>query len=207
MNNPAASHVRLLLKALVQRFPGPVAFVRARLNRGSYLGLQLTAGAVVLIGALWLFAGIAEDVVTGDPLTLVDEWIARWLHRHATPGFTRVMLLVSRLHNPAPISAFTLLLALVLLWKRNWCWLLTVALAVPGGMLLNTLTKLLFRRGRPEFDHPFLTLTTYSFPSGHVAGATLLYGVMAAMLWRERPHGASGWVLGWHFSRWSGWSP
>lgn len=59
-------------------------------------------------------------------------------------------------------------------------------------MLLNVLMKYAFHRARPSFDDPLLVLTTYSFPSGHVAGATLFYGVVAAMLisrtaaWRWR---------------------
>ena len=59
-------------------------------------------------------------------------------------------------------------------------------------MLLNVVLKYAFHRTRPSFDDPLLMLTTYSFPSGHVAGATLLYGVMAAMViakttaWRWR---------------------
>ena len=40
--------------------------------RYGYLGLQLTAGALALICATWLFGGVAEDVVHGDPLILVD---------------------------------------------------------------------------------------------------------------------------------------
>ena len=40
--------------------------------RCGYLGVQLTAGALVLIGATWLFGGVAEDVVHGDPLILID---------------------------------------------------------------------------------------------------------------------------------------
>ena len=56
------------------------------------------------------------------------------------------------------------------------------ALAVPLGMLLNVLLKNIFQRARPSFEHPLLTLTTYSFPSGHAAAATLLYGVLGAYL-------------------------
>jgi membrane-associated phospholipid phosphatase len=63
---------------------------------------------------------------------------------------------------------------------------------VPSGMVLNALTKLAFQRARPSFDNPILTLSSYSFPSGHVAAATLFYGVLAALLiaktseWRWR---------------------
>jgi len=36
------------------------AFIQARLSPHSYLGLQLTLGALILIGASWLFGGIAR---------------------------------------------------------------------------------------------------------------------------------------------------
>ncbi|WP_198026916.1 phosphatase PAP2 family protein [Polaromonas glacialis] len=71
-------------------------------------------------------------------------------------------------------------------------WLIGIGLTVPLGMLLNVLMKYAFHRARPSFDDPLLALTTYSFPSGHVAGATLFYGVMAAVVisrtaaWRWR---------------------
>jgi membrane-associated phospholipid phosphatase len=57
-----------------------------------------------------------------------------------------------------------------------------VALSVGGGLLLNLLLKQAYARARPHFDDPILTLTSYSFPSGHTAGATVFYGVLAAFL-------------------------
>lgn len=45
------------------------------------------------------------------------------------------------------------------------------------GMLLNALMKLAFHRARPLFDDPLLTLTSYSFPSGHVEASTIFYGL------------------------------
>jgi undecaprenyl-diphosphatase len=60
-------------------------------------------------------------------------------------------------------------------------------------MLLNVSMKFAFERSRPRsFDAPLLALSIYSFPSGHAAGATLFYGVLAAVVianiraWRWR---------------------
>ena len=83
-------------------------------------------------------------------------------------------------------------LLLYLLWQQRFYWLTAVAAAVFGGMLLNMLLKYAFHRARPHFDDPILTLTSYSFPSGHTMMATVLYGVLAAYLlaeandWRRR---------------------
>jgi len=180
------------VSALRVRYAVQISFVQARLSPGSYLGLQLTLGALVLASAAWLFGGIAEDVVTGDPLTLVDVAVAQWFHAHATPTLTRVMLLITHLHDPLMVIAGMVLVAAYLAWKRRWYWLVCLSVCVPSGMLLNVLMKYAFQRARPSFDHPLLTLSTYSFPSGHVAAATLFYGVIAAMLvtqtaaWRWR---------------------
>lgn len=180
------------IKALRLRFAPQTAFVQARLSPQSYLGLQLTLGVVILMGASWLFGGIAEDVVTGDPLTLVDFQVAQWLHAHATPRLTEGMLVLTHMHETLPITFAVIILGAWLAWKRNWYWLLCVSITVPLGMLLNVMMKYAFQRARPAFDDPLLVLTTYSFPSGHVAGSTLFYGVVAAMLlarinaWRWR---------------------
>lgn len=180
------------INALRRRFAPQFAFLQARLSPTGYFGLRLSVGALILIGAGWLFGGIAEDVISGDPLTIVDRQVAAWFHARAVPTLTNAMLLISDVNSVAGITLLTLLLAICLAWKREWAWLGALTLAVPGGMLLNMLTKHAFGRLRPSFTDPILTLTTYSFPSGHVAAATLLYGFLAVYLlprittWRWR---------------------
>ena len=166
--------------ALLRHFARPVAFVRARLSAHSYLGLQLLVGAVVLTGFAWLFGGIAEDVVTGDSITVLDVQLAQWFHTHASPALTRVMQVLSDLNGVLAIAVLTALAAALLASRRSWTWLLVLVLVVPGGMLVNSLMKLAFHRARPSFDHPLVVLNTFSFPSGHVAGATLFYGFLVA---------------------------
>ena len=180
------------IAALRVRFAPQIAFLHARLSPGSYLGLNLTLGALVLMGASWLFGGIAEDVLTGDPLTVIDVHVSDWFHVRATPLMTQCMLVVSNLHGPLAISILMALAMLYLAWKRDWYWLVCLGVTVPSGMLLNVLMKHAFHRARPSFDNPLLTISSFSFPSGHVAGSTLFYGVLAAMLvakidaWRLR---------------------
>lgn len=175
------------ISALIRRLAPQIAFVRARLSPENELGLRLTLSVLLLIGATWLFAGVAEDVVTGDPLTEIDVHISRWFHAHATPNVTRYMLLFTHLHGTVGIILLALALALFLFWRKERDWLLTLVVVLPGGMLLNVMLKHVFLRDRPSFSDPLLTLTSYSFPSGHVAGATLFYGVIAAFLASHLP--------------------
>jgi len=177
--------------AAIRRFAPQLDFARARLSPSSEVGLRLTLSVLLFIGATWLFAGVAEDVVTGDPLVKVDQMITHWFQRHSAAGVTRWMLLVTDAHNAIPISAIGLAFAVYLGWRREGYWLLTLLLVLPGGMLLNLVLKQIFQRGRPILEEPLLGLSSYSFPSGHVTAATLLYGVLAVFLATRTPK------LGW----------
>ena len=156
--------------------------MRARLSPDNYLGLHLTLGLVTLLIAMLVFGDIAEDVTTADTIVTLDLQVSAWFHVHARPLFTAFFLLLTDLHNTVGALVLSLLFTLFLVKKRAWDWVLCMALAVPLGMLLNVLLKNIFQRARPTFEHPLLTLTTYSFPSGHTAAATLLYGVVGAYL-------------------------
>ena len=127
-----------------------------------------------------IFGNIAEDVATADEITVLDVQLSQWFHSRATPPLTRAVLFFTHLHSTVGIIALSSLLALYWLRAKAWDWLLTLVLTVPVGMLLNVLLKNIFQRVRPVFDVPLLTLNTYSFPSGHAAGATLFYGILAA---------------------------
>jgi membrane-associated phospholipid phosphatase len=136
--------------------------------------------ALVVAGGLFL--AIAEDVVTADPLVLLDARVANWLHARASANLTRFFLQVSLMHGVAAICAYTAALAAFLALQRDWYWVWRVVLIVPTGMLFNTVLKYAYQRIRPSFDDPLVTLNTYSFPSGHTAGATLFYGILAVVL-------------------------
>jgi len=156
----------------------PAAPVAA--SRRAELALRLGVGALLLVAAAWLFGAIAEDVATGDRLTVTDVEVARWLRAHATPELTRWMLVVTNLHSTIAVSCYAAVVGTLLAWRREWRRLATVFVCVAGGLTLNVLMKLAFHRARPVLDDPLLTLASYSFPSGHVAGSTIGYGLLVA---------------------------
>jgi membrane-associated phospholipid phosphatase len=167
-------------------------FLQQRLSREGAFGLQLTIGLVLIGIAAWTFADIAFDVESGAAITLLDVRLATWFHTHAAPALITLMLAITWMHSVPGILTMAAL-AGAWFWRRKaWHWLLALVLTVPGGMLLNVLLKHIFHRARPHFDDPLLTLPTYSFPSGHTAGATVLYGLLACYLVsHSRSRGAS----------------
>ena len=148
------------------------------------------SGPVVFAVSAVVFAALALDVAMGGPISAMDRAASDWFRGLAQPGFpqpgfARAMAWVSALHAPRAILAATIVVALVLLWRRDRRGLSFVLLAVPGGATLNALLKHAFERPRPDAGGMALATGDFSFPSGHVANATLLYGGVALLvLWR-----------------------
>jgi len=157
-------------------------------TRQRAFGVSLGLGIFVLVAAGWLFGAIAEDVVNRDaPLGTLDLDVAAWLHAHATPAMTSLMFILSDLGAPVSVIAITLLTAAVLATRRRWYRLVFLLLATVGGEVVNFLMKKAVHRQRPFFEDPIVTLTSFSFPSGHAMGSTVLYGALAAiMIWPMR---------------------
>jgi membrane-associated phospholipid phosphatase len=137
---------------------------------------------LVAIGAEVLFAAIAWAVFGAGFMVRPDaEWVA-WLQTQATPAWVRAMRLVSDLHRPRAIVAATAVGVLVLLWRLDLAGALLLTVAVFGGATLNHLLKQGFQRPRPGSGSVLAVFTDFSFPSGHVANATLLDGALALLM-------------------------
>lgn len=137
-------------------------------------------GAAIVAG--FIFISLAWKVATYAPLVVLDQDIANGLHARGTPELTAFMIAVTMFHSILGTSLLAAAFGVVLARMREWYWLLTLALSMAGGMALNTLLKYAYARMRPYFEDPWVSLSTYSFPSGHTAGAVLFYGVLAAFL-------------------------
>jgi hypothetical protein len=119
-------------------------FVAARLSPEGETGLHLTVGVVLMVAAAWLFGGLAEDVVNGEAITLLDVQLAHWLHQHANPSLTGIMLFISNWNGMLGTSVMAALLAAYFHARREHYWLVATFAVVPGGMLLNVLLKYVF---------------------------------------------------------------
>src|SRR5213078_2424463 len=111
-----------------------------------------------------------------NPLSGPDHEVAGWFHAHLTRTFVSVLRAFTDFGAGEWIGVVLFFVVLYFVWKRWWPSLVTLIVAVPGGMLLNELVKVLVHRHRPFVDGPFVDWSGYSFASGHTIGATLLYG-------------------------------
>jgi membrane-associated phospholipid phosphatase len=140
----------------------------------------LSRAAWALIALALVFFAIAFDLLAGGPLSTLDVRIADWMRTHRNDVVIQPLLWLTHAHAQAPILACAVLIAGYFAWRREWRWLVATAAVIPGALVLNHLLKLLFERARPRWEDPLLSLSSYSFPSGHTAGATALYGLLAA---------------------------
>src|SRR6266581_4288381 len=118
-------------------------------------------------------------LATMNPLATTDHEVATWFHAHLTNTLVSVLRAFTDFGAAESIGVVLFCLVLFFIWKRWWPSLVTLIVAVPGGMLLNEWVKILVHRHRPFLEGPFVDWSGYSFASGHTIGATLLYGQLA----------------------------
>src|SRR5947199_3292185 len=117
-----------------------------------------------------------------NPLAGADYPIAGWFHAHLSQALVNLLRLFTEPGSSQCLGGVLFLAVIFFVWKRAWPALVTMIVAVPGGMLLNELLKLAVHRHRPFLDGWFVDWSGYSFASGHTIGATLLYGQLLLFL-------------------------
>lgn len=179
---------------LARRFPGAARFVVARVECEGYLGLHLTVGFAISVAALWLFAGITEDVLTHDPLTRFDLAALNWIRARSTSRGDAIFQAVSLMGSPVAMAVIGIAGMVATVWRRNWVLLAGWVAAFAGAGLLTLILKIVIKRPRPTGAAAFLHGETFSFPSGHALGSLVGYGILGYLigaLWMEN-HRARG---------------
>lgn len=143
-----------------------------------------TALALLALGC-GAFAALAADLLLQGPVTAADAGVSQWMFRNAGAAFTALMVAVSAMHGTWPLLAMSAAAALALWWRRQRAWAAALVLCVPGGMLLNYAVKHAFQRARPALDGA-AEIASYSFPSGHAAGATVWWGFLLVWWFAHR---------------------
>src|SRR6202142_2799387 len=140
--------------------------------------------------AVLLLVGLAVALVTTAGLVKLhdqifkasfeprDQAIQNWVHGFTRPWLTDVMSALTWIGSPIVlVPAVTF--ALGSMW---WLGLkddaVLVAAATLGGVALDEVMKLHFKRLRPDLPWAFVHEHSFSFPSGHSVMAMVLYGVI-----------------------------
>src|SRR5215204_2383362 len=139
---------------LLRRYDAQLRWLLRRLTPGQYLGLHLTVGLLAAGGSLWLFGGVVEALLTGDPLVRFDQVVDDYLHSHATPPLTTFFLVVTAFGSIEAMVILGVVVAAFLARGRRWTLLGTWLAAVAGSAVLDWLLKGLFQRPPPTSRTP-----------------------------------------------------
>ena len=142
-------------------------------------GLPLAFGLVIAAVCWFVFFGVVQDYVAGDPLVQADLRIISFLQTLREPAFNQVMLFLTYLGNWQVITVGSIVFAILLYVSRRWWWLGAFATSILGEQLLSQATKFAFHRNRPNLDNALLPAAGGSFPSGHALVAFAFYGFIA----------------------------
>lgn len=138
--------------------------------------------ALMLIGAAWLFMGVLEDVVSRDPLVVIDSSVYHLLQGLRTPVGDAFMIAVTRLGDSRVVLSMVLAVLLWLMTQRAWraaaYWL--GALGVAGGFTLALKAGLKFPRPAELYEGA----SAFAFPSAHVVMSVVVFGFLGILIAR-----------------------
>jgi undecaprenyl-diphosphatase len=178
----------MLLNKLLRRFshfkpetddsnPGGWRFI---LHRAGFA--KLSVAVILILGGIWLFLGVLEDVLSGDPLVTVDRMLHDGLQGLRAPLFDHVMVAVLELGDAAVTVPVSLAVLAALLFRREWrsvgYWIVAVAAAEASVKLL----KFAIQRSRPVSIYE--GIESFSFPSGHATLSIVVYGFLTYLVCR-----------------------
>ncbi len=151
------------------------------------IALGLASGFVLILLASSLFAWIASNISDGRVLGQADHALTDTIAAQLPWTALVVFSWVTHLGDAAFLAPVCLLVAAALWWHRHHALALGWVLALGGIVVLNPALKHIFARARPLHDHGLALETSYSFPSGHSAGAIVSYGMLLYLLLRTLP--------------------
>ena len=163
--------------------------------------IALTRGRLLIVAVLLLaviFTLLTLIVIRGDLLpTPWDVSITHEIQEIPFVPFGQVLVWVS-LPGFWPWNVIIPSLIVLFMLFQRWvveAWF--VALAAAGGLLAELVKGVIDRpRPTPEFANIYAELHSYSFPSGHVTGYTMLYGFIFYLAYTLLPRrSVARWVI------------
>lgn len=152
-------------------------------NTGEFGGLAVLLG--ILIVAMWVFFGVLQDVISGDPLVKADVAVYHLFQTLRTSWADKLMIRITEIGDASVALPVAAAVAGWLLSKRAWrataYWVSTVALA--EGLTWALKVTLRIPRPKALYDG----WQAFSFPSGQATVDTAIYAFLTFLIVRELP--------------------
>lgn|ERR1022692_837308 len=149
------------------------------------VALRLVGGAIALWGLLSLIGLFVTHVLAHGRVHRLDLGVDVWFAAHRTAAFNHLTAVGAGLAETQTAIAVTVVVVLVLRWRLGrWYESCVLIAATAGELLIFLAITATVHRPRPPVVRLDAGLATSSFPSGHTAAATALYGCIAILLVR-----------------------
>ena len=156
-------------------------FIKDRFRVGERYGIGLTVGVACFFLSILSFAAIVDSFSEKGTFFQLDLRINTYLIREANPGLTGFLGIITYLGSIYLVVMVAVIVGVILFIRKNWWRLLALFLAVGIGQAVLNVLKVVFQRPRPKTE---MFVFSYSFPSGHVFSATVLYGFCIYLTFR-----------------------
>lgn len=138
---------------------------------------EIFLGGLIILITTFLLADLTKDTLFDNEILQFDTNFSQYIYSFRTPELTTFMIFISWLGADF-ILAVSAIILIFFTWKKHKEESKVFSVMLLFGALLNLLLKEIFRRQRPTFD-PLITLTSYSFPSGHAMNSFVFYATVS----------------------------
>ena len=159
-------------------------WMKRRIKRNSPYGLALTLTLLIAVFFLVNFLTLLFAVSSKGSLTHVDTRVLNLIPSIRTPTQTTFFRVVTTFAN---VETFILLIVTmaVLLWRKHQRLLAGIVVGVAAGEESVTfIVKHLVHRMRPDHALSLIRENGFSFPSGHETRATVIFGLLAYVVYK-----------------------
>lgn len=177
--------VDYLNRAALWSFRHPILgrFTRGLIDPARPDAATLAAWALLLLVAVWGFAGVLGSALQSQPPTTLDRAVYELLQGLRTPWIDVLMVRLTELGDLPVVALLALVVTLWLTARRRWSacahWLGAVAFALAVPWLLKIAV------GIPRPEAIVAQFSDIAFPSGHATRGITLFGFLAVLTARD----------------------
>lgn len=165
---------------------------KIHLRIASLIATVGTVGIISCLLIIYIVAQISDEVLDREAF-IFDKEILLWIHSFANPTLDRIMQIITRCNDPDVVSIVAAIALILLVWKRCYPEAKIFVIDCAGGVILSYGLKSVFGKTRPDLWESAIEEVSFSYPSGHALGSTVLYGFLAYLVATRYPQFA--WLI------------
>lgn len=145
-----------------------------------------TVGLVSCLIIIYVVAQISDEVLDREAFAF-DKTILLWIHSFANPTVDSIMRFITRFNDPSTVTVIAIAALAILIWRHYYSEAQIFVIDCLGGVVLSYGLKSVFGKVRPDLWKSAIEDLSFSYPSGHALGSTVLYGFIAYLLATRYP--------------------